>query len=166
MSGNNKRVEWTKGSAFRADPSLALSEIEQLDYRFGGQAPTGALVEHARNPTSVLHKDFEWDDSVAAQKHRIDTEKKIKRSLVYVCDKGLSEDTEIKTVRVFSSVKVADAPGASRIYLNTMTALEDPLYRQQILENAKRELQQFVNKYDALVELADVISPIKKQLNI
>ena len=80
-------VKWRKGSFFKADANAALKEIEALNNCHGGYAPDGSLVEHARSPKSVLHNDFEWDDSVAGNKYRLNTEKKIKRSLVVVTEK-------------------------------------------------------------------------------
>ena len=167
MSRAKKTVEWKIGSVFKADPTLALREVQKVNNDYGGEPPDGALVEHARDVNSVLHHDFEWDDTIAAHKQRVETEKKIKRSLVYVCRRESDQPEEAKVVRVFSSVKRTDEDGyTTRFYLNTVDAMKDPVYREQIIANAQRELQQFHNKYHSLLELADVLDPIKKRLDI
>ena len=167
MSGPEQTVEWKIGSVFKADPTLALREVQKVNNDSGGEPPDGALVEHARDVNSVLHNDFEWDDTIAAHKQRVETEKKIKRSLVYVCRRESDQPEEAKVVRVFSSVKRTDEDGyTTRFYLNTVDAMKDPVYREQIIANAQRELQQFHNKYHSLLELADVLDPIKKRLDI
>ena len=167
MSAPEQTVEWQIGSVFKADPTLALREVQKVNNDYGGEPPDGALVEHARDVNSVLHNDFEWDDTIAAHKQRVETEKKIKRSLVYVCRRELDQPEEAKVVRVFSSVKRTDEDGyTTRFYLNTVDAMKDPVYREQIIANAQRELQQFHNKYHSLLELADVLDPIKKRLDI
>ena len=167
MSGPEQTVEWKIGSVFKADPTLALREVQKVNNDYGGEPPDGALVEHARDVNSVLHNDFEWDDTIAAHKQRVETEKKIKRSLVYVCRRESDQPEEAKGVRVFSSVKRTDEDGyTTRFYLNTVDAMKDPVYREQIIANAQRELQQFHNKYHSLLELADVLDPIKKRLDI
>ena len=153
-------VKWRKGSFFKADAKAALKEIEALNKRHGGYAPDGSLVEHARSPKSVLHNDFEWDDSVAGNKYRLNTEKKIKRSLVVVTDglnNGQSEPTEI---RLFQRAKIECGGKPQRIWLNTFDMLKDPEGRQQLVDNAKKELEAFTNKYKALSELSDVLEPI------
>jgi hypothetical protein len=38
--------------------------------------------------------------------------------------------------------------------------LKDPEGRQQLVDNAKKELEAFTNKYKALSELSDVLEPI------
>ena len=167
MSGPEQTVEWKIGSVFKADPTLALREVQKVNNDYGGEPPDGALVEHARDVNSVLHNDFEWDDTIAAHKQRVEAEKKIKRSLVYVCRRESDQPEEAKIVRVFSNVKRTDEDGyTTRFYLNTVDAMKDPVYREQIIANAQRELQQFHNKYHSLLELADVLDPIKKRLDI
>ena len=46
-------VAWAKGSVFKADPNLALKEIESRNAEWAGAAPVGKLVDHARSPDSV-----------------------------------------------------------------------------------------------------------------
>ena len=153
-------VKWRKGSFFKADANAALKEIEALNKRHGGYAPDGSLVEHARNPKSVLHNEFEWDDEVASNKFRLITEKNIKRSLVVVTEKlndGQAEPTEI---RLFQRAKVECKGKPQRIWLNTFDMMKDPHGRQQLVDNAKKELEAFTNKYKSLTELSDVLEPI------
>ena len=87
MNPTYTEVKWKRGSVFKADPAQALKEIEALNLKYNGFAPDGALVEHAKSKRSVLHHEFEWDDSIAGYKYRLQTEKKIKRSLVGGCSR-------------------------------------------------------------------------------
>ena len=54
--------------AQRVDVIAALTELE--DSR-GGLTPD-LVLETARDPTSPLHQCFEWDDTVAAHRYRVD----------------------------------------------------------------------------------------------
>jgi len=153
-------VKWRKGSFFKADAKAALKEIEALNKCHGGYAPDGSLVEHARSPKSVLHNDFEWDDSVAGNKYRLNTEKKIKRSLVVVTEKLNESQAEPTEVRLFQRAKIECGGKPQRIWLNTFDMLKDPEGRQQLVDNAKKELEAFTHKYKALSELSDVLEPI------
>ena len=158
-------VAWAKGSVFKADPNLALREIQAVDQQWGGVAPAGQLVERARDPSSVLHNDFEWDDSIAAAKQRVATEKQIKRSLVYVTSSDVPESFAPTKLRVFTNVSHTNDLGKTvRSYVSTIEAMKDAEFRAQILANAERDLEQFVNKYDQLTELAGVLDPIKTHL--
>jgi hypothetical protein len=38
-----------------------------------GYIEPAVVVEEARDPASILHDEFEWDDAVAAEQHRLDT---------------------------------------------------------------------------------------------
>ena len=42
--------------------------------------------------------------------------------------------------------------------------LKDPCGREQLLGNARKELNQFRNKYQALTELSDILNPIEEFL--
>ena len=153
-------VKWRKGSVFKADAKAALKEIEALNKRHGGYAPDGSLVAHARNPKSVLHNDFEWDDAVAGDKYRLNTEKKIKRSLVVVTEKLNDDQTEPTEIRLFQRVNVECNDKSKRFWLNTFDMLKDPEGREINIETARKELNAFHNKYKALTELSDVLEPI------
>ena len=153
-------VKRRKGSVFKADAKAALKEIEALNKRHGGHAPDGSLVEHARNPKSVLHNDFEWDDAVAGDKYRLNTEKKIKRSLVVVTEKLNDDQVEPTEIRLFQRVNVECNDESKRLWLNTFDMLKDPEGRKIIIETARKELNAFRNKYKSLTELSDVLEPI------
>ena len=162
MNPTYTEVKWKRGSVFKADPAQALKEIESLNLKYNGFAPDGALVKHAKSKRSVLHHEFEWDDSVAGHKYRLQTEKKIKRSLVVVTDHMVDKESNPIEVRVFTSALVSDEDNTPRrVYMNTFDMLEDPYGRQQLLEQAKQELEQFKRKYEMLSELSSVMKPIE-----
>ena len=166
MNPRYMKVQWKRGSIFKADPDLALAEIENLNARHNGSAPDGALVTHAMNPESVLHKEFEWDDAIAGKKYRLATEKKIKRSLVVVDQQPNNNNAEPVEIRVFQRAVVRDSEDKShRIWMNTFDMLADPEGRAQLLAQARKELQQFSTKYEAITELSEVLNPIERFLN-
>jgi hypothetical protein len=47
----------------------------------GGRLTAEAIVEDARNPESILHECFEWDDSIAAELYRIEQARAMVRSV-------------------------------------------------------------------------------------
>jgi hypothetical protein len=60
------------------DRELIRIELEKLQHE--GRLNPDNVIEAAKDPNNVLHKRFEWDDSIAAQKYRLEqAEQLIKR---------------------------------------------------------------------------------------
>ncbi len=59
--------------------------------------------------------------------------------------------------RAFISVQKEDG---DRLYESTVAALNDPVYRRQVLEQAARDLSQVRQKYAELRELSQVFDAI------
>jgi hypothetical protein len=159
---DNVVIDWKKGSTFKVDPRRAYDEIERVNGLFGGFAPDGQLVEVSKEPNAVLHSLFDWDDSSAAQKYRLNTEKRIKRSLVAVY-RSTQQVLQPQPVRVYHRARVVssqDDKTSQRLWVSTFAMLQDPDGREQLLENARRDLQIFANKYRQLDELASILDPI------
>ena len=57
---------WKIDGIFKADPQKVADEIDAL----GGEVTPEQLVEAARDKKSELHKCFDWDNKVAAEKWR------------------------------------------------------------------------------------------------
>jgi len=157
----NVVIDWKKGSTFKVDPRRAYDEIERVNGLFGGFAPDGQLVEASKNPDAVLHSLFDWNDSSAAQKYRLNTEKRIKRSLVAVY-RSTQQVPQPQPVRVYPRARVLapDDKTSQRLWVSTFAMLQDPEGRGQLLENARRDLQIFADKYRQLDELSSVLDPI------
>ena len=157
----NVVIDWKKGSTFKVDPRLAYDEIERVNGLFGGFAPDGQLVEASKNPDAVLHSLFDWNDSSAAQKYRLNTEKRIKRSLVAVY-RSTQQVPQPQPVRIYHRARVLapDDKTSQRLWVSTFAMLQDPEGRGQLLENARRDLQIFADKYRQLDELSSVLDPI------
>ena len=83
----------------RAEPEPVISEqivaaIKSLERR--GRLTPDQVVEAARNPRSPLHGRFEWDDSAAAAKWRIEQARELIRTIKVVIT---IEDREIRVPR-------------------------------------------------------------------
>ena len=65
--------------AQREDVVAALAELESS----GGRLTPNGVVEAARDAASPLHYHFEWDDSVAAEQHRLDQARRLITSVYY-----------------------------------------------------------------------------------
>lgn len=55
--------------------------IKSLADANGGRVTPAMVVDAARNPASVLHDQFDWNDASAAEKNRLDTARTLIRSV-------------------------------------------------------------------------------------
>lgn len=118
-----------------------------------GKLTPHEVVEASRPDDAPLHSAFEWDDEIAAEKYRETQASYIIRS-VEVVPEGSSKPT-----RAFVSLVINEN---EREYHEINKVLRIRSERELLLEEAKRELMAFKNKYAVLEELADVFTVIDK----
>lgn len=144
--------QWKDGSMPKVDAQAAGQEMERLRTMRNGRLEAKDLVEQSRDPSAPLHPAFEWDNDAAAEAYRIDQARYLIRSIEVV----VLPEPEAKPVRAFVSVRRDD----DRSYTSVAHAMSDPELRQQVLDNALRELEAWRNRYAELVELANVFAAI------
>ncbi len=134
------------------DAGETINEIEKRD----GVVTKESFLEASRPIEAPTHKAFEWDDSVAAEKYRLEQSGRIIRNL---CVKIVKDD---KPEKVTAYVNVSKTTADSAKYMSLQVALEDDENRSVVLENALNELRLFKRKYETLSELAEVFMAIDK----
>lgn len=153
-------IEWKDGRHSRIPAEAAYNELNRIKEKYGS-LEARYVPEESRSANALLHSVFEWDDRVAGIKHREEQARKLIQSLIVVHE----EAPEVK-VRAFQIVSAhrrsEETKRAVRVYESTGTALEDPSMRQEILDRAMRELNEFRKRYSALTELAEVLSAIDR----
>ena len=135
------------------------------------------VVAAAEDPDSAMHDHFEWDDSEAAEKYRLDQARYIMRSITItysapeyyppeVIDLDETEDgAEEITAPMFSNVSRSSL-NASEPYLEMVDVLADDTARAALVEEARGEIARFKNsfneRYGMLKELEDELAAIAK----
>ena len=138
-----EQVKWRVSGYFKADAQKVYEEI-------GEDAVTPEeVVKKAQKKNSELHKLFEWDDTVAAHKYRLEQARLVIRMLVVV--PKAEEDTPIRAFSLTTE---------SCTYQPTRFFLQQPDEYQALLERAKAELIAFKKKYKALTELEEIFEAI------
>lgn len=140
-------VEWKIKGLYKADAETVYKEITAL----GDSFSPADIVEAARNASSELHKCFEWDDSVAAEKYREHQARMVITQLVVRTE---TTDNTPVSVRVISSASERNS------YVPTKMLIRSEPEYADLLERAKRELRAFQQKYVAVVELQDIFAMI------
>lgn len=139
------QVEWKIKGLYEADAQKVADEIGE------GSVTPEEVLEKAKDENSELHKCFEWNDSIAAEKYRLQQARAIIINLVYTpkTDGGdkvryLQLTTEKHTYRPTTQILVC----------------EDEY--QALLKRAKAELEAFKRKYKTLSELETIFEEIDK----
>ena len=141
-------VIWKMSGVFKADAEKVSAEIESI----GSEATPAEIVEKAKDESTELHKCFEWDDSIAAQRWRLQQARQIVCFLVYEEEK--KEEEEQAPIRFF--VKASHNKGYQPVKL----VVRDKDEYKAMLDRAVRELKAFKEKYQRLSELEAVFDAI------
>ncbi len=148
----NQIYKWKVGSRLKGDPKEIAEVLERIRTKNDGLTP-GMVVKEAEKPSSILHNYFDWNNRIAAEKWRLEQAKYIIRSLVILHEGDGDEDDLM--VRAFVSIN-DEEDGKS--YTSIAHAMEDEELRKQILAKAKKELQEWAQRYSDLKEFAAVFA--------
>lgn len=139
------------------DAQIAGEELARIEGEHNSLTPE-LVLEESREENAVLHPCFEWDDSIAAEKYRLEQAGCLLRNIVITVTKTAEEVDAPKDVKVRAYVNVSEEKKG--VYVPIKTALSQENYRKRVLENALSELRMFQNKYAIYAELAGVCKAI------
>jgi hypothetical protein len=131
------------------------AELHAIAARHGNILRPADVVEAARDTESALHACFEWDDTVAAEQHRLWQARQLIRVVVIPCPQ-VGQD-----MRVFVSL-AEDRHKSGGGYRMMVDVLADKAKRGALLAEALAELKRLQAKYGGLEELAKVWKAVAK----
>jgi hypothetical protein len=152
-------------------PTTISDELIIIQSANGGLLDPVKVVDYARDPFTLLHKKFQWDDSIAAEKYRIWQARMIIRLELIVVKEDVSGKVHIltdvseqngKLVRAFISLEDDRQSDDIRGYRSLTDVLSRENLRSQMLEQAKNDMNIFRRKYSVLSELAKVFEAINE----
>lgn len=135
--------EWKTASYIKADANVAGKQCEELE-KAGGLTPK-RLLDANRDENAPLHNEFEWRDSVAAEKYRENQARHIIACLCVRTETTSGEQSE--PVRAFLTTTLEPEYKS----LNVILRSADSHYA--MLATALKELKAFQRKYRLLSEL-------------
>ena len=148
--------KWKEGSRVKVTPDVAaqvLNEIRESD----GALTAVKVVEASRPDDAPLHDEFEWDNDKAAEAYRISQARYIIRSLVVETESERNPETRA-FVKIIRSEKGT--------YVPIQTVIQDTDMRAELLEQARRDMKAFVQKYHSLTELCGVLDDMEHWLDV
>lgn len=138
-------VKW-KFMNYRADPNKAYEEISSLK-----EITPQNVVDLARNKNSVIHNDFEWNDTVAGEKYRNIQARQMIQNFAIV-----QEDKEAEPVRALQISTTVNE------YKPVEIILRNEGEYQSLLKRALGELEAFKRRYQTLTELEPIFEAMKE----
>ena len=148
------KASWKRGYHSKIKADIAFNELEKIKDANGGILTAGIVLAKAKTKTNKLHKVFEWDDSKAADEHRLLQARKMMQSIEVIYPES-PKQTPHRHYMVVTEAPKANQP-RRKVYRTTKEILEDPIARDELLGNAIREAISFRQKYAELSELAGV----------
>ena len=147
---------WAIDGIIKADANKVANEMYSIGKTNGNDEFTPQeLVNYARNnPNSELHKCFEWNDTVAAEKYRVSQARDVIRYLriTVPTEEGNLEKTN---VRLFVSTNSHD-----NNYKATEIVFQNKTEYDKLLAEAMSELKAFKQKYQGIKELSKILALI------
>lgn len=108
-----------------------------------------AVVRAARNPKSALHEYFEWDDSIAAEKWRLEQARQLIRIVVDVI---VPNEPPTRIYVSEAAARVTDGGG----YVPFVSILSDEDRWRAYLQQALTEIDSLRRRYERIKELRPI----------
>lgn len=138
-------------------PAEKVGKIfEQMEKDYG-EVTSIRVLEEARPEDSILHPIFEWDDTVAAERYRLEQARKLINNIEIEIE-PTSDDDKPTTITAF--VDVGESKRAR--YVNITTAFQNEEMKEVVFQNALNELKAFEEKYRKFTEFDRLFEEINK----
>ena len=149
-----KRFVWGSGSRTSANAYDVGSELSRLQ-RATKTLTAIQVVESAADPSSPLHAEFEWDDTVAAQAYRVEQAKYLIRHI-----RVMVNDQEPRHLFVSVTLPKGERP----VYVPLPRVLSDADLFAQVVQQAASDMEAFERRYQDFTSLADIGADAKRRL--
>lgn len=117
------------------------------------------VLDEAAHPDHPLHREFEWDDGIAAAMHRMTQARTLIRSIpvVYVVDDRPSTNKQQPVIRIrkYQSLQSDRKDGGGYREMDEIVQSEDML--AELLETAKADVDAVLRRYEIFKELGESV---------
>lgn len=150
------KYSW-RNVVFPVKADEAAEEISRIQNKYGEVTPK-LLLEESRDDGAVLHKCYEWDDTKAAEKWRIQQSRLIMSCLTVTYEDTDLDAGEVKKIEVRVFQNVSDEKDGA--FVHVRDAMQTGAYRDAVLRRAINELTAFRKKYADLSELSKLFEVV------
>lgn len=149
---------WKTGYRSRANAQKVTDEILSINGSLN--VTRKEIVDMARTEDTELHKCFEWNDTIAAEKYRLEQAGEIIRHLVIKRTEEQIKEGKPE-IRMFHHVEFENEDGETeRAYRPIQYIVRNEDEYQELLKQAYAELHAFKMKYKSLKELDYILELI------
>lgn len=143
--------EWKTASYIKTDANIAGKQCEELE-KTVGLTPKN-LLDANRAENAPLHSEFEWNDTIAAEKYR---ERQAQHIIACLCVRAETTNGEkSEPIRAF----LKTAPESE--YQSLEVILQSSDSHSAMLAMALKELKAFQRKYKTLAELKPLFDVVE-----
>jgi len=164
MTATSKMFKARRGSRITDEQAQIYGEcLEKIAEEKGVITPLD-VVEEAKSESSPLHDYFEWDNDVAAEKYRLHQARNLINSIIVVIEtpEETIEERAFFNVKIEKEVQEVDEEAEiKQAYVPVSVVVKEKSYRDQILEQALREITYWKRKYENLTELSVIFEAIE-----
>ena len=139
---------------------VAYTELEKIKAKSGGQVTADIVLDAAKGARHPLHKQFEWDDTIAGHEYRKEQARLLVRSIEVFYREAPEVPTRAYHITTHTVSKTTDEI-TENVYRSTADILGDSEARAELLARALRELVGYQRRFRGLQEL----TPIFRALN-
>ena len=157
MPAFTNKYSYRRGFSFKVPAQIVGETLEELAQN--GELTSLSFLDASRPEESPTHNLFEWYDSIAAERYRLQQATVAINSIeVQIINEATAT---VMPQAAFVNV-ISKAPSRSGSFAPIEIALSNENMRSTLLLNALNELKSFRRKYNQLSELTDVFLEIKK----
>jgi hypothetical protein len=137
-----------------ADPQVIGEAIASIAAGFNDELLPGAVVDAARSKASPLHPHFEWDDAVAAEKHREVQARQLIRAI-----RIEPQDNEDEPPRAWHSIN-----DGGRSYRPIATIQASASLQERLLSQVDGELAAMQRRHRALAGVCEALGEARERI--
>lgn len=145
------------GTRVSASAEVVFQELERA--KIDGSISLETIVANAKPKNALLHDEFTWANSEAAEKWRLLEARKVVQSIEIVHENGqLTRAYEATTITITETQ--GKESETRRVFKSVHDIMADPLGRDELLTQAIRDALAWRRRYVGLQELAQVFSAL------
>lgn len=134
----------------REDAQIIGPEIERVAAKVDQKLDPIHVVAAARPDDAPLHPYFEWDDGLAAEAHRLNQGRLLMRAvqITYLHRGDPAKPRELRAIPAFHHVNTGTEDKPEMHYMHINVIRKQPSLLQQIVTNARKELEGWRGRYE------------------
>jgi hypothetical protein len=157
-----KVYEARAGAPFKQEDAQAIGDfIENCK----DKTTKGIFEEIKSHPEHIIHSLFEWDKDKAVELYQLQRVRDIVSHIeINIISLGSKEPTSLNvSISAFKSVQPVNSE--ERVYVSIEDGMNNEVYRIQIIQRAKNELRNWMERYNQYKELTKIVYAIKGLLS-